>query len=155
MIDFERRKALKTGGSLGLLGLLATLGLVHSGFARAGRNVSAFEAKSLNEALNALGVVIPENSASIQLTAPEIAENGAFVPITIASNFPRTEQISILVEKNPNTLAANFILPEGTEGFITTRIKMGQTDTVIVLVKANGRFYRAAREIKITQGGCS
>lgn len=155
MIDLERRKALKTGGSLGLLGLLATLGLFHSGTARAGRNVSAFEAKSLNEALNALGVAIPENSASIQLTAPAIAENGAFVPVTVSTTISRTEQIFVLVDKNPTMLAANFIFPEGTEGFITTRIKMNETANVIALVKADGKFYRAAREVKVVHGGCS
>ena len=154
MIDLERRKALKTGGSLGLLGIFASVGLVHSGIAWAEKKASAFEAKSLGEALDALGVVIPENSVSILLTAPEIAENGAFVPITVTSNLSHTEQISILVEKNPNTLAANFVLPEGTEGFITTRIKMGQTDTVIALVKADGKFYRASREVRVTIGGC-
>ena len=154
MIDLERRKALKTGGSLGLLGIFASVGLVHSGIAWAEKKVSAFEAKSMDEVLDALGAAIPENSASIQLTAPEIAENGAFVPVTVSSNLSRTEQISILVEKNPNTLAANFVLPEGTEGFITTRIKMGQTDTVIALVKADGKFYRASREVRVTVGGC-
>ena len=155
MIDLERRKVLKAGGSFGLLGLLASLGLVHSGVAMAERKAAVFEARSLDELLDAMGAGIPGNSDSIQLAAPEIAENGAFVPVTITSNLPRTEQISILVEKNPNTLAANFILPEGTEGLITTRIKMGQTDNVIALVKAGGKFYRVSREVRVTVGGCS
>lgn len=155
-INMERRKALKAGCSLGLLGLLATMGLVQSGTARATeRNNRVFEAKTMDEALDALGVVIPENSAAIQLTAPETAENGAFVPITITSSLPRIEQISVIVDKNPTMLAANFILPEGTEGFITTRIKMGQTAMVVVLVKSNGKFYRASREVKVVLGGCS
>lgn len=154
-INLERRKALKTGCSLGLFGVFAAVGLIQSGAAWAERNNLAFEAKTMDEALDALGVVIPENSSAIQLTAPETAENGAFVPITVTSNLSRTEQISILVDKNPNMLAANFILHEGTEGAITTRIKMGQTAMVIVLVKANGKFYRAAREVKVVLGGCS
>ena len=154
MIDRERRKALKTGGSIALLGLFASLGLAHPAFAGAAKK-SIFEAKSLDELLDAMGVGLPESSDLIQLSAPEIAENGAFVPVTITSKLPRTEQISILVEKNPSTLTANFILPEGTEGFITTRIKMGQTDNVIVLVKADGKFYRASREVRVTLGGCS
>lgn len=150
-----RRKALKTGGGLGLLSLVAAVGLIQSGTARAERNHAVFEAKTMDEALDALGVVMPENSAAIQLAAPETAENGAFVPITITSSLPRTEQISIFVDKNPSMLAANFVLPEGTEGFITTRIKMGQTSSIVVLVKADGKFYRAAREVKVVLGGCS
>jgi len=153
--NLERRKALKTGCGLGLLGFLAAVGLVQSGTAWAERNNHAFEAKTMDEALDALGVVTPENSTAIQLSAPETAENGAFVPITVASSLPRTEQISILVDKNPTMLAANFIFPEGTEGFITTRIKMGQTAKVVVLVKADGKFYRADREVKVVLGGCN
>lgn len=152
--NLGRRKALKTGCSLGLLGLLAAIGLVQSGTARAERNNHAFEAKTLDEALDALGAAMPEDSTAIQLTAPETAENGAFVPVAVTSTLLHTEQISILVDKNPSTLAANFILPEGTEGAVTTRIKMGQTAMIIVLVKAGGKFYRAAREVKVVQGGC-
>lgn len=154
MVNLARRNALKTGGSLGLLGFLAAVGLLQSGSAWAERNIHAFEAKTMDEALDALGAILPENSTAIQLTAPEIAENGAFVPITVTSSFPRTEQILVLVDKNPTMLNANFILPEGTEGFITTRIKMGQTAMIVVLVKADGKFYRASREVKVTLGGC-
>lgn len=153
--NLGRRKVLKTGCSLGVWGFLAAIGLVQSGIAWAERNNRAFEAKTMDEALDALGAVMPENSAAIQLTAPETAENGAFVPITVTSSLPRIEQIAILVDKNPTMLVANFILPEGTEGFITTRIKMGQTAMVIVLVKADGKFFRAAREVKVILGGCN
>lgn len=153
--NLGRREVLKTGCSLGLLGLLAAIGLIRSGTAWAERDNRAFEAKTIDEALDALGVALTENSAAIQLAAPETAENGAFVPITVTSSLPRTEQISILVDKNPTMLVANFILPEGTEGFITTRIKMAQTAMVIVLVKADGNFYRAAREVKVVLGGCN
>lgn len=155
VINLERRKVLKTGGGLGMFGLFAAVGLIQTGTAWADRNAHAFEAKTMDEALDALGAVIPANSAAIQLTAPETAENGAFVPITVTSSLPRIEQISILVDKNPTMLAANFILPEGTEGFITTRIKMGQTAMVIVLVKSDGKFYRTDREVKVVLGGCS
>lgn len=155
LINLERRKALKTGGSLGLLGLFAAIGLIRPGTARAARNIRSFEAKTMDEALDALGAVLSENSTSIQLTAPETAENGAFVPVTITSSLAGIEQISILVDKNPTMLVANFFLPEGTEGFITTRIKMGQTANVIVLVKADGKFYRTAREVKVILGGCN
>lgn len=153
-INLERRKALKMGGSFGLLGFLAAVGLVQSGTAWAEGVNPAFEAKTMDEALNALGAVMPASSAAVQLTAPEIAENGAFVPVTVTSSLLRTEQISILVDKNPYMLVANFILAEETEGAITTRIKMSQTAMVIALVKADGKFYRASREVKVVQGGC-
>jgi sulfur-oxidizing protein SoxY len=154
-IDLNRRKALKAGGSMGLLALFGGLGLLQSGTALAEWNKTAFSAKSMDDALNALGVIIPENSATaIQLTVPEIAENGSVVPVTVASSLPDIEQISILVDKNPNVLAANFVIPQGTEGLITTRVKMGQTANVIALVKAGGKYYRVAKEVKVTAGGC-
>lgn len=153
MIDMERRKALKTGGGIGLLGVLAVLGLL-PGLALAGVGREAFEAKNLSDALDALGALIPEDSTFVKLTAPDVAENGAVVPVTVESTLNGTEQIYVLVDKNPTMLAARFVIPEGTEGFITTRIKMAQTSSVIALVKANGRFYRASKEVKVVQGGC-
>jgi sulfur-oxidizing protein SoxY len=154
-IDLGRRKELKMGGGAGLLALFGTLGLLQSGAALAEWNKSAFSAKSMDEALNALGVIVPENNAaSIQLTVPEIAENGAVVPVTVSSTLPNVEQISILVDKNPNVLAANFTIPAGTEGLVTTRVKMGQTASVVALVKADGKFYRVSKEVKVTAGGC-
>lgn len=153
-IDLGRRKALKTGGGIGLLGLLIAAGLIQPGSVSAASARVAFEAKTLDEALSALGVFTSESSPSIQLTAPEIAENGAVVPVTVESMLTRTEQICILADKNPTTLVANFHIPEGTEGFLTTRIKMAQTSSVIALVKANGKYYRVSREVKVNAGGC-
>jgi sulfur-oxidizing protein SoxY len=153
-IDLERRKALKTGGGLGLLGLLAAVGLIQTSSALAEWQKSAFDAKTMDEALTALGVVVPESSAAIQLTAPDVAENGAVVPVTVESSLARTEQISILVDKNPTMLVSSFVIPAGTEGYLNTKIKMAQTATVIALVKADGKFYRVSREVKVTAGGC-
>lgn len=153
-IDKGRRNAIKTGGGLGLLALLGSVGLLQSGVALAEWNKAAFSSKSMDEALTALGVIIPMSSADIQLTVPEIAENGAIVPVTVVSTLPNVEQISIFVEKNPNVMAANFNIPPGTESMITTRVKMGQTSNVIALVKAGGKFYRTAKEVKVTAGGC-
>lgn len=153
-VDMERRKALRSGAGLGLLGLLAGVGLIEPGSALAESQKNAFEARTMNDALDALGVTVPEDTATILLTAPEVAENGAVVPVTVESSLPRTEQIAILVDKNPTMLVSSFSIPEGTEGYISTRIKMAQTATVIALVKANGKFYRASREVKVTAGGC-
>ena len=153
-VDLERRRALKTGGDLGLLCLLAAAGLIQPGVANAEWQKAAFAAKNMDEALDALGVTIAESAAAIQLTVPEIAENGAVVPVTVESSLAGTEQIAILVDKNPTALVANFVIPEGTEGYVSTKIKMAQTATVIALVKVDGKFYRASREVKVTAGGC-
>ena len=154
-INFERRKTLKVGGSLGLFAIFSALGLLPAGIALADWNKSAFSAKNVDDALTAMGVIHAETDESfIQLTVPEIAENGAIVPVKVVSAIPNVEQISILVEKNPNVLAANFIFPQGTESMLTTRVKMGQTCKVIALVKADGKFYRTNKEVKVTAGGC-
>lgn len=153
MIDVERRKALKTGGGLGLLGVLAVLGVV-PGPVWAGVGRAALDAKSLSEAFEALGAHAPQNSALIHLSAPDVAANGAVVLVKVESMLSGTEQIAILVDKNPFMLSCNFDLPEGTESHISTNIKMAQTATVIALVKAGGKFYRASREVQVTVGGC-
>jgi len=150
LINLERRKALKTGGGIGLLAILTSVGLIQPSNALATYEVIAFDAKSMNETLAALGVNTPEDSMSVHLTVPEIAENGAVVPVTVSSLIDHTEQIYILVEKNPNVLAANFTFPDGTESFV----KMRETSMIIALIKANGKFYRTSKEVKVTAGGC-
>ena len=82
------------------------------------------------------------------------AQNGAVVPFTIVSKIPGTESIALLVEKNPNILAARFDIPAGTEAWVNTRLKMGQTSNVFAVVKADGKFYYAPKEVKVTLGGC-
>jgi len=154
MIDMERRKALKTSCGIGLFGLLTAVGLIQPGIAFGKYDESAFDTKSMAETLNALGVVNFDDNLSLHLTVPEIAEDGAVVPVTVVSFLEHTERIYILVEKNPNVLAASFAFPDETESFITTRVKMRETSSVIALVKANGKFYRATKEVKVTIGGC-
>ena len=117
-------------------------------------NKPAFDAKSVGDVMKAFGAGAPTESKDVTLTAPDIAENGAVVPFAIATTVPNVKAMLILVEKNPNTLAAVFDLPAGTEPAITTRIKMGQTSNVYALVKADGKYYVASKEIKVTLGGC-
>jgi len=88
------------------------------------------------------------------LNGPEIAENGAVVPLEISSKLPGSESIAILIEKNPNTLAATFNIPPGTLPDVQTRVKMNETCNVFALVKSEGKFYYAMKEIKVTLGGC-
>ncbi len=155
-MDRKRRQALKAGGGVTLLTLLAAAGWLTPEDARAQNwNKAAFETKSMDETLKALGGGTPAQSKDIAFfSTPDIAENGAVVPIGITSNVPKTESIAILVEKNPNMLAAVFDIPAGTEPSLSTRIKMGQTSNVYALVKADGKYYVASKEIKVTLGGC-
>ena len=113
-----------------------------------------FDAKTLEDAVKALGANGFAMSTDVLITAPDIAENGAVVPITMISKLPHTEYMAILVEKNPNAMAASFNLAPGTEPFINTRVKMGGTSNVYALVKADGKWAAASKEIKVTLGGC-
>ena len=154
-MDHTRRNLLKAGSSAGLLAALVAAGIVRPGEALAADwNKAAFEMKTLPDALKALGAGSPANSADIVMRAADIAENGAVVPVGVESKIPGTESISILIDKNPTPLAASFGIPAGTEPSVTTRVKMGQTADVYALVKANGKFYVAKKEIKVTLGGC-
>ena len=151
-----RRKVLKAGGGMTLYALLIAAGWLEPGDAAAQSwNKNAFDAKSLDEAMKAFGGGPPAQSKDVAfVSTPDIAENGAVVPIGITSSVPKTESIAILIEKNPNTLAAVFEIPPGTEPAIGTRVKMGQSSNVYALVKADGKYYVASKEIKVTLGGC-
>jgi sulfur-oxidizing protein SoxY len=152
-VDPRRREVLKTGG--GVLALAAAAGILRPGESLAQEwNKAAFETKSVAETVKALGGGASTESREIQITAPDIAENGAVVPVSVDSRLARTQAIAIMIEKNPNTLSATFEIPDGTDPFVTTRVKMGETSNVYALVKADGKYYHAVKEIKVTIGGC-
>lgn len=155
-MNSSRRKVLQGAGGSAVMALAMAAGLFKPGsaWAQQGWNKAAFETKSLNDAVKAMGGGTPVESKEIVITSPDIAENGAVVPFTISSKLPKTEQLALLVEKNPNILAASFAIPQGTEPSVNTRVKMGQTSNVIALVKADGRFYYTTKEVKVTLGGC-
>ena len=153
-MNYQRRSALKTGGGLSIMGLLTSAGLLAPGAAQAEWNKSAFGAKSASDTLAALNASGAEKSSSVTLVAPEIAENGAVVPMAVSSSLSNVEEVAILIENNPTPLAAIFTIPAGTEVAIQTRCKMGKTSNVIALVKADGKFYTASKEVKVTLGGC-
>jgi sulfur-oxidizing protein SoxY len=146
-----RRSVLKTTSAFGVL--LATGILTSKELWAAADNRSVFEAKTLADALKAMGATAAD-SKDISINAPDIAENGAVVPITVSTTLANADEIYILVEKNPFPLAASFVVPAGTEPSIQTRIKMGQSSNVIAVVKADGKFYSATKETKVTLGGC-
>jgi sulfur-oxidizing protein SoxY len=130
-------------------------GLIPAGVAEAADwNRPAFEAKTLPEAYKTFGVTMPVESKDIVIKAPDIAENGAVVPIEISSKIPGTKSLTIFAEKNPQPLVASFEFAEGVETYVSTRIKLGETSHVRVVAHAGGKFYLAAKEIKVTIGGC-
>ncbi len=118
-------------------------------------NEAAFKSKSVDDALSALlGSKDMEESAEVKIKAPDIAENGAVVPIQVDASMEGVEAIAVIAEKNPTPLVANFVFGSNGAGFISTRIKMGQTSNVIAVVKAGGKLYSAKKEVKVTIGGC-
>ena len=144
----DRRAFLK------LLALMTAAGLLPASARAEEWNEAAFAAKSVDEVVKLLGGGAPQQSDQVILNGPEIAENGAVVPLEISSHVPNTESIAILIEKNPNTLAATFTIPAGTLPDIQTRVKMNETCSVYALVRSQDKFFYAAKEIKVTLGGC-
>lgn len=138
-----------------VLGMAFTAGLLKpSDVFAAEWNKSAFDAKSLEDVVKAMGGGQFAVSDQVSVSGPDIAENGAVVPVTVASKAPKTEYMAILVEKNPSALSAGFNIPAGTEPSVSTRVKMGSTSKVHALVKADGKWLIASKEIKVTLGGC-
>ncbi len=152
-MNIKRRQTIKAGSSLALVAAAISAGVLPTS-AFADWNKAAFEAKNMADVLKALGGASAEKSADIVITAPDIAENGAVVPVAVASKIAGTQSISILVEKNPSSLAAEFDILPGTEPNVGTRVKMGQSSNVHAVVKAGGKYYVATKEIKVTLGGC-
>ena len=151
----SRRNLLQASGGATVLALAASAGIFKPGVAYSQEwNKAAFDTKNLQDTAKALGGGAAIESKEITITSPDIAENGAVVPVSVTSRLGKTESISILVEKNPNALSALFDIPTGTEPFVSTRVKMGQTSNVFALVKAEGKYYFATKEIKVTLGGC-
>ena len=145
----SRRDVLRQGS---LLALLVGCGVLTLEQARAA-DAPGFDAKTLDDALKVLGGK-PVDSKDLTLTSPDIAENGAVVPIAVTSAIPKTEAIYILVEKNPFPLTATFAIPEGTDAYVATRVKMGESTKVYAVVKADGKLYSTSKETKVTLGGC-
>ncbi|MGD9951000.1 MAG: thiosulfate oxidation carrier protein SoxY [Burkholderiales bacterium] len=120
----------------------------------AARNDDAFKAKSAVDAMRALGMSGAQESGDIVIRAPEIAENGAVVPIDITSNIPGTTSISVFIEKNPFPYTGTFDFSAGAVPFVHLRAKIGESTPVRVVVAAGGKHYTTAKEVKVTIGGC-
>ena len=151
----NRRVLLKGTFAAGATGLAISAGLLTPKVVLAAWPKAAFEAKDSKAALEAsMGSSDMTESGDIKLKAPDIAENGAVVPVTVTSKIDGTEQISIVVAGNQTPLAATFNLGATTSGFVSTRIKMGKTSDVTAVVKAGGKLYSTSKNVKVTIGGC-
>lgn len=118
-------------------------------------NKAAFDAKTTADLMKALGASAPVESKDVTLTAPDIAENGAVVPVGVATTLAGVKQLLVLVEKNPNTLVAFFQPTDAVEASFTTRVKMGQSsDVYAVAITGDGKALFAKKEVKVTLGGC-
>ena len=150
-----RRTFLKTTGGIGLTtAVLGSAALVPqrvlAAYPKAG-----FDAKDVNGAVSGtMGSDQHEASADIKLKAPDIAENGAVVPVTVSSSMSGVTQIAIVAAANPSPLASSFDLSSSAQPYVSTRIKLGKTGDVIAVMKANGKLYSAKKEVKVTIGGC-
>jgi len=135
-------------------GLMAAAGLLPTS-AMAAWNQGAFEAKSLADVMKALGAAAPVESKDVTITGPDIAENGAVVPVGASSALPGVKRLLILIEKNPALLAAAFDVSDAVDAAFTTRVKMNQSSNVMaVAVMGDGKVLFAQKEIKVTLGGC-
>ena len=155
MTSMKRRIFLKGSLATGAAGMAISAGLLTPRMVLAAWPKSAFEAKTVDDAVKGLfGSSTLAGSDQIKIKAPDIAENGAVVPISVTTGIAGAESISVIVEKNASPLAASFVLGSGTEGYVSTRIKMGKTSSVIAVVKAGDKLHSAGKEVKVTIGGC-
>lgn len=151
----KRRTVLQGIGTAGAAAVGLACGLLKPGELLAAEwNKTAFEQKTLADSLKSIGAASPADSKDILIKAPDIAENGAVVPVEVTSRIPDTRTIAILVEKNPFPLSASFDISNGAEGYVSTRIKMGGSSNIKVVVNAGGKSYVATKEVKVTIGGC-
>ncbi|MDH5325728.1 MAG: thiosulfate oxidation carrier protein SoxY [Gammaproteobacteria bacterium] len=151
----KRRTFLKGTIAGSMVGTAIGAGLLTPRMVLAAWPSASFKAKTVSEALSELhGTSDTKQSGDIKIKAPDIAENGAVVPITISTKMSNVEAITVLVEKNPQPLVCNFNLASNATGFASTRIKMGKTSPITAIVKSGGKLYSNSKTVKVTIGGC-
>lgn len=156
MTDVRRRLLMKATLTGGVIGVAVGAGLLRPQVVLAAWPEQAFQAKSVPDALKELY----ENDAlvdsqDITLKAPDIAENGAVVPVEVSTSLPNVNSISIVVEENGRPLAADFRLTDRFAGTLGTRVKVGESSKVLAVVESEGKLYSVAKEVKVTVGGCA
>ena len=151
-----RRLVLRGAGSVALAGLGVVAFRATPAFAAANDKYpeEAFKQKDSKEAIRLLYGRPSERSDKIRLDAPEIAENGAVVPILVSTSLADVTSIAFVVPENPNVLAAYYKIPQGTMPNVASRLKMAKTSNVIVIVESGGKLFSATKEVKVTVGGC-
>ncbi len=153
--NIRRRVFLKGSLTAGTVGVAIGAGLLAPQAVIAAWNENAFKAKNIDEALGAaMGQSSSAASDSIKIKAPDIAENGAVVPVSISTDIDGVESIALLAEGNASPLVATFMMGAGAVPDVSTRIKMGKTSDVIAVVKAGGQLHSARKSVKVTIGGC-
>jgi len=154
-MNLLRRKFLKTATYVGATASAIGAGVLVPQRVLGAYDAAAFAAKDVNGAISAsMGTDQHTASDAIKLKAPDIAENGAVVPVTVSSSMSNVSAISIIASGNASPLTSSYQLSPATEAFVSTRIKMGKTSDVIAVVKADGKLYSATKEVKVTIGGC-
>lgn len=153
--NIKRRIFLKGSAASGVMGAAVTAGLLTPQALLAEWNEAAFKEKDLDAAIKAMtGSESSEASDKIHIKAPDIAENGGVVPVSITSDIEGTTDILIMAPNNPVPMVAAFALGEGAEAFARTNIKMGKTGDVVAVIKASDKTYTAKKAVKVTIGGC-
>jgi sulfur-oxidizing protein SoxY len=151
----KRRLFLKSSVTAGAVGVAVSAGLLTPQAVMAAWPKDAFGAKKIPDALNGLmGASETTPSGDIKIKAPDIAENGAVVPITISTTLNGVESIALIASNNATPLVAAFDMGAGAQGFVSTRIKMGKTGDVVAVCKAGGKLFSARKGVKVTIGGC-
>lgn len=117
-------------------------------------NKQAFAAKTPADALKGIGAGEVSPSSQVSMDVPEIAENGAVVPVEITSHVPGTSSIAVIIDKNPFPLIAKFDFMEGALPYVKVNVKMSETSDVRAIAEANGKYYSATKNVKVTIGGC-
>ena len=148
----KRRRLLRLTAGLATAAALGARGI--RGALAADRNDAGFRARTAADALISVGVSNPGPSKDILFKAPDVAENGAAVPIEVTSRIPNTQSITVIADKNPFPLVAIFDFSGGAEPYASTRIKLGDSSTVRAIVQAGGRHYMAVRDVRVIVGGC-
>jgi sulfur-oxidizing protein SoxY len=148
----NRRTVLARSGQVAAL--LAGAGLLPAQ-AQAAWNANAFEIKTMAELVKLMGGSAPAESKEVTVTGPDIAENGAVVPVGASTTLAGVKKLMLLVEKNPSVLAASFDVSDAVDAAFTTRVKMGQSSNVMAVALMNdNRVLFAQKEVKVTLGGC-
>lgn len=151
-MDANRRRMMT--GATAALAASFLAGLLRPGIALAAWNQQAFDAKNLQDALQALGMGRAVQSRDIEIDAPDAAENAAFVSVQITSRIPGTQSIAVFVDRNPWPHIASFEFAQDTLPFVALRLRVAETSPVRAVVRVGESYYIAMRDVRVVAGGC-